>query len=276
MSAVLFGRKASLIVGGRRFDEGLRISFDVEKKGGRDPNKATIVVANLTESTRAEITPKGLTVVLEAGYESNAAGIFFGKTFRVTHAREGADFLTRIEASDGGKEIKEAVGSWSFGPSAQVVQAIRTLVAAMGLPLSSGSALTPRHPTFRNGFSFAGRAIDALDTVVTGAGLSWSIQDGQVQVLSADGDGAPDVVLTSDSGMVGSPTRGEVDDKTKKERVTVRCLINPQIRPGRRVLVSSFDQPSLSGRYLVDALRATGDTHGDDWTMSLSVTPLAP
>lgn len=275
MSALLFGRKAALVIGTRRLD-GLRFSFDVEKKGGRDPNKATIVVANLTETTRAEVSARGLRVVLEAGYESSSDVLFLGKSYRVTHARDGADILTRIEASDGGKEIADSVGSWSFKPSTPVETAIRTVCASMGLPVSTGSRINPKHRTLRNGFAAAGRAVDVLDQLVRSANLSWSIQDAQVQILDSLGDGTADVLLRTDTGMIGSPTRGEVDDKTKKEKLSVRCLIQPRIRPQRLVSIESVDQPALSGRYVVKTLRASGDTHGDDWTMALEIEPLAP
>jgi hypothetical protein len=247
--AELFKRRASLLVGSTRITD-LRIAFTVDKMGGREPNKATIAVTNLSQQTRAAFEVKGLRVVLEAGYLEQSGAIFIGSTYLVKHRREGADVVTTIEGADGGEEVTAAIGS----------------------------RINPLPAVLAKGFATAGLASDALDDITRATGLTWSIEDGQVQILDAvAGDGSGDIVLNADRGMIGSPERTEVKDektKKKKQRVLIRALIQPRIRPRRLLLVTSIDVPQLSGRYEAKTVRTTGDTHGADWTMAIEAAPV--
>jgi len=272
-------RRSSIIVGATRID-GLRLTFDVERNDQRDPNKGTFSVTNLSEATRTRLEARGQIVVVEAGYQNVYGAIFTGTSFRVAHARSGPDMITTIEASDGGKEVSSLVGAWSFSRGASVADAVAAVARGIGLPISSGSTITPTSPTFPNGWAFAGRAGDGLDAITKAAGLTWSVQDGQVQILvdGDGGDGVTAVVLSASTGMIGSPERVDVkDEKTRemKRRVKVRCLIQPSIRPARLVDIRSLDVPALSGIYVVKTQKITGDTHGDDWTMALELAKAA-
>lgn len=272
---VLFNRVGRVLVDGRVFD-GLRFAFTVERKAVREPSKAQLVLTNLSAESRNTLQDKGALVVIEAGYQGQTGAVFMGSSYKVTHAHVGPDWTTTIEAADGGKEVSVAKGAWSFGKGSSAARAVVTIAQGIGLPLSSGSRLNPNPPTLRNGYAFAGRAVAALDDITKATGLRWSIQDNQIQILddSQPGDGFGDIVLSADTGMIGSPERGERDAKTGRRPYTVRCLINPLIRPERLLLISSKDQPQFSGRYRVRGVKATGDTHGDDWTMTLDVDPV--
>ena len=229
----LFRRQCSVIVGGLRID-GLRVGFSVEKKDTREANKATITITNLSAETRARFDAKAR-IILEAGYVGGVGAVFIGTSYKTTHKRSGADMVTTIEASDGGKEIAGQKGSWSFAAGARCDIVVRAVAAGLGLPLSTGSVIAPTLPSFRNGWAFVGGAADALDAVTKACGLAWSVQDGQLQIVKSTDprDGQSAVVLSSSTGMIGSPERVDVkDDKTgaASSRVSVRCLINPRIR----------------------------------------------
>jgi len=272
----LFGRHASLVVGNRSLN-GLRISFDVEKTNKVATNKATIVVANLAASTRAEVSTKGARVLLDAGYESGHGVLFLGSSYRVTHARDGADILTRIEAADGGEEVKVARGAWSFTSGTSKAAALSRIVTDLGLRLSPASATlaATKTATFAKGWAFAGRTITALETVVAEMGLRLSIQDTEIVIVDDARPGTVETfVLSTDTGMIGTPERGERDEKTKRERITVKSLILPAIKPDGRVVVASVDDPSVNGLHRVVKVKATGDTHGDDWTMTIALEPV--
>ena len=288
MTVPLFTRQCSLIVGDQQLD-GLRVAFDVERSATSDPGKATIVVNNLTAETRAALAPKGLRCVLKAGYTDRFGPIFIGSTFRVTSRIEGVDWVTRIEAADGGKEVAAGVGAWSFAARSSVADAIRRIALGLGLPLSTGSVIAPTKPTtgggrapsvaFASSWAFAGRTSSALDRITGDFGLTWSIQDGQVQILPrATGDGSGTTLLSPSTGLVGSPERSEEVAKKPgakaKTVVRARCLIQPGIRPEGYILLSSTDT-GLSGRHRVLKMKATGDTHGQDWTMALEMEPVA-
>lgn len=288
----LFGRRCTLIIGTARLDggsadsDGLRVSWRVEKNDKRDPNTATINVWNLNESTRRLLEEKNARVILEAGYDQQTGAIFFGSVYRATTNRQGPDLVTTIETADGGRELAANKAAFSFSKGADAAGAIRQVAAAVGLPVSSGSRIAPYPPRFPNGWAFAGKAADALDALTRAHQLTWSVQDSQIQILDVTpGDGTPDILLTSATGMVGNPERVDVKAldvaadasvksvakaKAAEKRVTVNFLLNPLARPGRFLVVRSVDAPSLSGRYLIKDLKIEGDSYGPQWTMQAS------
>lgn len=265
----LISRFCSLLVGGTRID-GLRVTFSIEKKDAREANKAVITVTNLSTATRAKFDEKSLPVVVEAGYVDRRGAVFIGTAYRTTHTRSGADVVTTIEAADGGREISTAVGAWSYAAGVSSSQVIRDVADGISLPLSTGSSITPNKPTFGKGWAFVGSAADALSAATKAVGLTWSVQDGQIQILADADDGTAVTVLSATTGMIGSPERLETKaDGKDVARVKVSCLLQPQIRPARRIKIESINAPGLSGVYVVKEMKLTGDTHGNDWTMAI-------
>lgn len=101
-----FGRKIELLIadaGGHALDlSGFRVVFKVTKTAAEQPNQAQITIYNLSDETSRRIISGTLTrIVLSAGYEENCAIIFDGNIISATHVRNGADFVTTIDAGDG-------------------------------------------------------------------------------------------------------------------------------------------------------------------------------
>lgn len=279
LAVALRGRRCSLLVGDTEIvslPDGLRVTFAIEKTDTRTANKATITIANLSRDTRARIEAAGQQrVILEAGYTNAVGAVFTGTAYRANTKQVGADLITTLECADGGKEIGRQAGAWSFSRGASVAAIVGELVAALGLPLSSGSRIAPSRPTLPRAWAFAGGVAGALDSITAATGLVWSVQDGQVQVFDAAdvSDGSEAVRLSAASGMVGSPEPVEVKEGDKVVgRVSVVALIQPQIRPSRVVEVDSIVRPELSGVYVVRKQKITGDSHGPDWTTTLELS----
>jgi hypothetical protein len=253
--------------------ENLRIAFNVEKSAKKEPNKALIQIANLSKDTRSFIDKNNLLVVLNAGYRDQFASIFSGTTYRINHKTDKADIITTIECADGGENVKKKVGAWSFGKGASTAAVVNTLATALGLPVSTGSTIEPNKQSFRNGWAFVGTASAGLDLACDAVGLRWSIQDGQILILKKDteGDGTIDILLSATTGMIGAIEEGEADQKTKIRKFSVKCLINPLIKPDKTVKVESQYTPKLNGRYRVQGVKIAGDTHGADWTMQIDL-----
>jgi hypothetical protein len=70
----------------------------------------------------------------------------------------------------------------------------------------------------------SGNTRDVLNDVARESGANWSIQDGQLVIVSTN-DVLPGqaIVIRADTGMLGAP---EINDKG----IAVKCLLNPQLR----------------------------------------------
>jgi hypothetical protein len=261
--------------------EGLRVQFKVKKTTTKEPNCAEVSISNLSETSRASLQSKGVRVILEAGYVGNLAQIFSGDARYISHVREGADWVTKVDLGDGERAYRWARVSESFKAGTTVAAVVSKVAGALGLDTSAAVALVREkvREQFTQGFTAHGRASDELDRLLTGRGLEWSIQDGRLQVTEV-GKPAPGtaILLSASTGLIGSPAYGSPEKKDgenpstakKKHVLKVKSLLQPGIRPGARVQLDSL---SVKGLFRVEAVTHTGDTHGGDWQSEADLVP---
>lgn len=266
----------------------LRVTFAVEKSGNRDPNLAAVEIYNLSEANRrvlqagselAETSRKaGLfydwPLVVNAGYAGSKAVIFSGDIVRAVSRSEGVDWLTMIEAEDGGKRYRYArlpKGGLSFGKGTPVAVVLTALAAALGAGIGNSAAHFAAgsqrgYLNFDHGVALSGRVVRLLNKYITSAGYHWSIQDGQLQVLAPDETLLDSItVLSNLTGLVGSPEQGE------KGVIMARSLLQASIKPGRRVLMIS---KMVKGNYKATKVSHFGDTWGTDWYTEFEGRPI--
>lgn len=271
----LFNRDFSIIVGTVKIDARamgnptkslptLACYFSIEKTLNRDPNKAQVTIYNLNEVHRKTLQ-KTWPLIVQAGYVGNKQQIFYGDISFVDSRREVSDWVTSIEANDGGKNYSSARMSKSFGPGTTMQQLLTEAALALGILPGNSVTKFAASPSglvvFQKGVAVSGRVTKILDKYVSSAGYQWSIQDGQLQVLTPEETTLEKVVvLNKATGLIGSPEKGE--DGTVK----ARCLLNGAIRPGCRTVIES---EMVTGTYKVDRASFVGDTWGNDWYTDL-------
>lgn len=274
--AILDGRTCTVIFDTVRA-EGLRVQFQVRKGTGKEPNTAEVRIYNLAASTRAGMQKKYAPVILTAGYAGNAAVIFNGDARTIDHVKQGSEWVTIAKCGDGERAYKFARINRSFKPGTKIVDVARACAEALGLNL--GNLLDELNKGgFRGGLTeFAqgrvvyGKASAELDKVLRSVGLTYSVQNGEIQVLRGDAP-APGraILLTPDTGLIGSPEHGTPEKKGKPSTLKARSLLQPQIVCGGRVEIRSA---GVSGQFAVKAVSHAGDTHGSDWYTDIEAMP---
>lgn len=277
--ALLFGRQWSLQVGNLDLSD-LDIGFKVERATARAPNVGEIRVWNLAPNTRAQVEGGG-TCILHAGYEDPPL-IFRGDSRRVWTETDGpTDWVTVIQARDGGRAYSEAQFSRSYNPGTQVIRVVRDVISDMEIGVGNlgefegAYQLRNGATTFPDGYVAHGRCSRILNTLVRAAGLRWSVQGNALQLQQG---GQPlqtrAVVLSADSGLLGSPTWDERGRQTSGRRGVLTCqsLIQAGLEPGRRVRVESR---LVTGDFEARKITYQGETFGNDWTATLELRPLA-
>ncbi len=264
----LFGRVVRVEVGqpgavGRAW-EGLRVGFSVRRTLKRSPNKAEITIYGLTADSFRACQEPGAVVRLLAGYDGAPSLLFQGGIERAIRQLVGVDSETKIEATDGGREFRAGWISKTFASGTDTEQILRELAAAGGFSLGQISDF----PTVRitSGLTLCGPVRSCLDTLARTVGGGWSLQDGELQVLSATGTTAEDAVLISpESGLVGSPTQ-------TKDGIELVSLLQPTIRPGRRFRLDSRD---FRGVYRAGDVEHSGDSGWEsDFYTRITATPV--
>lgn len=271
MTDELFSRTCSLIVNNLQVD-GLRVVFKVEKSLGKEPNTAEIAVANLSKTSRGGMQSKGSNVVLLAGYEGNGAVIFSGVSRTITHTLEGSDWVTKITCGDGETSFTFDRISESFAPGTRVSVVARAIVRAMLVdPGNAFSQVDKLEGKFLQGYTLHGRAAVELDRILRPRGYSFSIQDGRLQILKPSETAVGRaILLTPDTGMIGSPELGAPEKTGGGSRLKVKSFLQPSFRPGGTVEVRSRLH---TGQFRIEKVSHSGDTSGGDWYSSLEVKP---
>lgn len=254
--------------------EELRVAFKVKKSLTKEPNTAEVTVTNLSPQRRASLQTKGVKFILEAGYEgAGIAQLFVGDVRTIDHVRDAANWNTVIKSGDGERAFRYARVSESFAAGSPLSDVVQNLAGKLGLGLGNvttkAAALSQR---FDQGFAASGPVSRELDRVLAAAGLTWSVQDGDLQILAPDEPGALLVPeLSPETGLIGSPEFGAPLKKGGRPLVKFRCLLDGKIKPGGRVELRSERH---RGPIRVVKLEHTGDTAGGDWYTDCEGTPV--
>lgn len=244
----------------------LDIIFEVKRDLGSKPNGAVVKVHNLSPSSRAYMTSQPhLPLIVEAGYQDHLAQIYSGITRHVLSQIDGPTVTTTITSGDGEVQYQAARMYASIPAFTSQADVLSRLVSALGVRPGNldlvRARLVGRPPIHTVDTAIVGNVSDELDRFTEAAGLEWSVQSGAMQILDSGGALEPTTILLSAAtGLVESPS---VDSKGILE---ARCLLNPDIRPGKIVVLDSM---SAKGGYRITHVEHVGETNGHDWYTTL-------
>ena len=236
-------RQVNLVVssGGVGIDlSQMRIVFHTFAADADCPPTAYIRVYNLSQETAQQIKKEFEKVTLQAGYENGNVGIIFEGTIIQTKigAESAIDSYVDIMASDLDLFYNQTVvnktlaaGSSKKDQVDAIFQAASAQGAAPGnIPDSLGTG-----GTLPRGKVLFGMGRDQMQTVADSAGMSWSIQDGKINLIPVNGYLPGEaVVINSQTGMVGIP-------EATNQGIEVTCLLNAKIKTGTRVKLNNED-----------------------------------
>jgi hypothetical protein len=270
-----YGRKYQVLIGPRGepgiLVEGLRCTFAIEKTLTQEPNQTTIEIYNLSPKNRNLILDRETSVIVNAGYEGTMRTIFVGDVVKVTPRWQSTDIVLQIEAGDGQNAYNNARLDISLAPGTNFRRAFEVVVESLGLTRGEVKGVNDEQQ-FLNGLTLSGSSKEQMNMLMERQGLGWSIQDGQIQVLPRDDATSEEaILLTPETGLIGSPFQAKVIRQDTLARsslgalegaISVTSLLNPRIRPGRRIRVQSR---FIDGTFIVEKVRHFGDTHGKPW-----------
>ncbi|MFN3833378.1 MAG: phage protein [Allorhizobium sp.] len=252
----------------------LMIKFSISKSISSSANTADITLYNLAESTRNGMGKEFDSITLEAGYmppgEAGNVGVIFKGAIRdVEHRREGPNILTIISCGDGDKALRRATISKSFPagtPVKDVVDEIAKQMEAEGL--ARGEFKFPEAmegKTFKRPYAACGSCARELDTIGRGNGFYYSSQNETLEIIPGDGFVGSVAVISPQTGMIGTPALTD-------NGVRVSAMLNPEIRPNRRVQIKSetLEMNAADGMYRVSAVTYSGDNDRGDFKVDIT------
>lgn len=291
-----YKRHFSLIVSDSNFN-GLDLSqlhckFSIKRSSNMTPNCADIRVYNLDLNTALLIKQQFTKVVIQGGYDSNFGGVFKGNIKQVIIGRESAtDTFIDLNCGDGDLAYNFAIVNSTVAAGSSMASQFNQLATPMA---ALGTGQAPSQPAFPStvlprGKTMWGNARDHMRTFAQQNGLTWSIQNEQIQFIPMQGYAkGVSVILTSKTGMIGTPQQTNIG-------VNVVCLMNPLIQPGQTIKIDNASVAQLKidlgnpkdpvnlappltadGVYYVLVIEQTGDNRGVDWYSKLVCCTVNP
>ncbi|AWH88019.1 phage protein [Limnobaculum parvum] len=303
---MLFDRVAELIVGEANGNaviiNDLRFSFSIEKDNDKSTNKLTLKVYNMNKQTRSVVERVNNNVILKAGYKNDigAVTIFTGSVVSAWTISVGNDIITELSVRDGILPLRDTKISLSYMKGTSALSILDDVMASFAIPVKP----LPKNlidKFYSGGYSFCGKAEGAMSEICNYLGLTWSIQNNEIQILDKNRPfGDEIVVLTPENGLINIPER--IIDATRKKSqgdssppsgmvlseslkegehfqidgYKVNCLLQPRIYPGCYVglesnvllldpLIDSSNTRRPRAFFRAETVVHRGDTHEDDW-----------
>ena len=259
----LRNRRATVYIGSLKL-EGFRVAFSVKKSTESNANSADCSVWGLNESSRSTIEDrKKPPFIIDAGYQDLRGIIFSGEAVRPSSTLEPDGWVTRIHAADGHSN-QRAILNTTLGKGTSVGDVVQTIADKMGV--ASKNAVDRAKSgdfdgavgQFSQGITLTGSAKSNMDQLAQSLGVEWSIQDGELVVLKPlEVRAGEAVVLSPETGLLGSPQLVLDEKRPGKRIVRLRSLLNPRLAPGVRVSVRAR---AVQGVYKASIVTHAGDT----------------
>lgn len=282
MGIQLFDRRYRIVIDDIEItDPTLSVVFNVVRTLKPEPNTCVLDVYNMAPERRNALAMLAgdfnvdIPVSVSLGYKEGTLNqVFLGPIRRVYSLREGASVITRFESGDGEKAATKARVQKTIPKGAPVSQAIQAVADALiaegvdpgNLDEKISAIRLNGNTTFPSGTVLSGSAWRTMTSLLESSGLSWSIQDGALQILERDQAlGGTAIVLSPDSGLIGSPS---IDNEGV---VSCEALIVPDLYPGRLV---ELDSEFISGLFRVETVQYSGESAGNSWTASIEAKQL--
>ncbi len=258
----------------------LQLRFDVSKTSDnkRNGNSASIEIYNLSKTTLDKLQSEFISCVLEVGYvgenpqQPELIQLVKGNVTELKTVKQGVDTITQIIMGEGYTDLNHTKLKFTVPPGKTRKEVLEEVVAQ--IPGTSVGAITGTnlHNPVVDGYPVWGTPKDVLSELSESWGLEWRQTNGVIEISDESGlvnknkNEAP--LISPSSGLIdipfytsASPTKTK-GDKSRRDGLQFKALLNPALKPGQLVRVESKD---VKGWYRINSARYTGDFRGNDW-----------
>jgi hypothetical protein len=227
------------------------------------PSAAVVNVDGVLRPGGTEVTSTlaGMAAVrLEAGWGGALESLFVGTATRVHSRRQGPDWVTEIEATDGGFQIHKAVAYRPFPPKTPAGAVLAYLAETLGLGLAQTQGLTSLQAfSLVAGLHCQGDAWRGIQEMCAPLRLTCWIEDGQIWILG-DGESLPgQALVVSPEKIPGAIRLYREPEPIDESGLRIECALASDLRCGHLVTLASSEQ---RGVYRVEAVEHRGESRG--------------
>jgi hypothetical protein len=230
------------------------IEFDITRNILSSANVSSIKIYNLSENNRNSIYKDKnnfalyRAVQLNAGYGDILPVIFKGNVSHSWSVREGTNFISYIEAYDGGFAFvnSDVASSYPAGTPQRVIY--EDMISKLGPTVSPG-VIGNYGDSSSRGSSYQGNPADLITQLTGGA---FFIDNEKAYVLKNEEvlQGSIEAI-SSDSGLLGTPIREETI-------VHFDMIFEPRLMIGQLLTLDSSTFKIINGAYKVISIKHRG------------------
>ena len=190
--------------------------------------------------------------------------IFAGVVTFAKRKQDGSDIATDIELVDNRIAIRDTYVSVSYSGSINCKTLIQDAADQMGVTVSF--SYNAEFKDIPNGYSYVGPARNVLTKACNTCGLTWSINNGVLQVKKPGDTMSREVYeLSPETGLIGIPERVQIsnEDKGYSYGWDVEYLMNAAIDIDDYVHLKS---KYVEGYFRVYSVTIDGDNMEGSWT----------
>ncbi len=254
----------------------IHCNFSFQKSDLETQNTGKVSLWNLSPAQLAVLNRTDCVASFRAGYGKRIALIFAGVVSFVSTTLDNADTKTEIEIVDNLVNIRDTYVSVTYDGVVSWKKIMDDVAAQMGVVVNYSYNATFANVT--NGYSYVGKAKDIMSKGCACCGLTWSLQNGVMQVKKPGGTMNQEVyLLSAQTGMVGSPARVVItsSEEGKENEIgwDVEYFMNGAINIDDFVRVESRQ---ISGYFRVYSLDINGDNESGDWLCKARLLEVKP
>lgn len=273
-------REYQLIIGDWKNGDGLlienlQVTFDISKSSNNKDrtNSAAIEVYNLSDESLKVLDTDYPVAVFSAGYqEIGIKQLFAGEVALVTTRKSGPDRITQLRLGSGYTEINHQLLNKLVSPGRtvrDVLEEIRKAIPSVSRGVYNGTNLNNE---LLYGYPLMGTPKQMLNELSDKYLIDWQINDDVLYVhdktRANNEDFSNAYVVSKYTGLIENAYRVTDDvkkstrDKTKKQAVQFKMLLNPDIVAGS---IIKLEDTLIQGWYKVETLRHYGGYRDNDW-----------
>lgn len=270
----------------------LHVSFSLEKADTQSSNTGKLQISNLNDEHKALLSEDRCVVELKAGYSDTLGTIFLGGVANPSETLDSADRTLEVELVDGLSNY-DSVGTMSLNGVVTGDAILYEIQKQMGIEstiITDKASEMLATAKYANGYCQVGRMKSSLQSLMSKAGLSYSIQNGVLQVFYP---GEPITrqayKLSAETGLISVPKKismtqssvskgseGKVSSLSAATSESgngvpgyeVEYFINGAIGINDLVQVESSN---LNGIFRVCKQSYTGDNYSGDWKCTAQI-----
>lgn len=288
MSFYLFGRTYELTYTTKdgseiKFEQnkdkmGLAVEFQVQKS--KDPKSDTAVVSiyNPSPNTLGILQKEGV-VTLKAGYNDNFGIICNGNKEYTKLDTSTIDKRIDIHINQSAVALSKSIFSENYSagtPASKIAKDLIDFLIANNDSINDWNfypiVSTLVYPTKQ---VFFGKADQLLSDLLRSIQYQYTVTNGTIYVRPIDGFLAEtSITVTSNSGLIGSPTQvSEADSKKKSVNgVEFSTMLNNKFVVGRQVILRTKN--FVNKIYKIDSVYFTGNSFQGDWMSTVRATEI--